>query len=34
VIVPSQEAAFGWIEPYWVDKVREKKVEDEAQPML
>jgi phosphatidate phosphatase APP1 len=30
----KQAAACGWIEPYWVEAVREKKAEDEAQPML
>jgi phosphatidate phosphatase APP1 len=30
----KQAAACGWIEPYWVEEVREKKAEDEAQPKL
>jgi phosphatidate phosphatase APP1 len=30
----KQAAECGWIEPYWVDEVREKKADDEAQPSL
>ena len=34
VTAARHAASRGWIEPYWVEEVAEKKAEDEAQPVL
>ena len=34
IAAAKRAAELGWITPYWVEEVKEKKAEDEAQPVL